>query len=220
MTDPVYPYLLTGFVDILNEMRTGRLTPASIELFRSLSRPLPESKIQAAELYPLRRDVETSNISRLNALNGDAREFAARDTGDSKKVESCIAPKQLRLKPGAQVMLLKNLDSSLVNGSLGVVAGFAGSGRFTTKKAIRQCLMQNRNRMSGEDTTEDDINTILDLKLPIVEFTNGREIAIEMDSWSIELPGIPPSKKKKKKVTIVLSSLSLSLSVCLCVCVC
>lgn len=41
-----------------------------------------------------------------------------------------MAPKTLELKKGAQVMLIKNLDDTLVNGSLGTVIGFSTEGAF------------------------------------------------------------------------------------------
>lgn len=41
-----------------------------------------------------------------------------------------MAPKTLELKKGAQVMLIKNLDETLVNGSLGTVIGFSTESAF------------------------------------------------------------------------------------------
>lgn len=41
-----------------------------------------------------------------------------------------MAPKVLELKKGAQVMLIKNLDETLVNGSLGTVIGFSTEAAF------------------------------------------------------------------------------------------
>jgi ATP-dependent DNA helicase PIF1 len=38
------------FIDVLNEMRIGQLSAQALELFKSLDRPLPESKIEPAEL--------------------------------------------------------------------------------------------------------------------------------------------------------------------------
>ena len=56
--------------------------------------------------------------------------YAAQDDGDGSFLDSlkknCPAPEVLRLRIGAQVMLLKNLDAvgGLVNGSRGVVSEF------------------------------------------------------------------------------------------------
>lgn len=73
----------------------------------------------------------------MNRLSGQLMTFNAVDSGSVKDVErrarllaSCMAPPTVQLKKGAQVMLIKNLDDSLVNGSLGRVVDFMNSTEF------------------------------------------------------------------------------------------
>mmetsp|Transcript_22477 Transcript_22477/g.46718 ORF Transcript_22477/g.46718 Transcript_22477/m.46718 type:complete len:710 (+) Transcript_22477:226-2355(+) len=75
-------------------------------------------------------DVDTANEVQLRKLDGEFYSFSA---DDYLKVEfmanllkHCPAPQELTLKEGAQVMLLKNIDSEreLVNGSRGTVTRF------------------------------------------------------------------------------------------------
>lgn len=86
------------------------------------------------ELFPLRAQVDNANKTRLDNLPGDTAVYKSVNwvAGDNaylkKRLETnCLAPEELRLKIGAQVMLIVNLDQSrgLVNGSLGIVEGFA-----------------------------------------------------------------------------------------------
>jgi hypothetical protein len=139
----------------------------------------------------LRRQVEESNHTRLEALTGPMHEFTAFDSGkDPKKMESCIAPGLIRLKKNAQVMLLKNMDSTLVNGSLGIVIGFVGEGRFTTLGSLRKRMAPNKR----EQVTDLDLQDILARPYPVVRFADDREIVIENDRWSMTLPGKMPKK--------------------------
>jgi hypothetical protein len=72
-------------------------------------------------------------VDHLAKLPGAEIQFTAQDDGppwafDEKKLSTwSTAPAVLRLKIGAQVVLLKNLDiaNGLVNGSRGVIVGLA-----------------------------------------------------------------------------------------------
>lgn len=148
--------------------------------------------------YPLRWQVEQSNNTRLGALQGAIVEFKASDSGrDPKKMESCIAPGLIKLKRNAQVMLLKNMDPRLVNGSLGIVAGFAGDEHYNSTYMLRERLAPNRR---GEAPTEADLQEMISRRYPVVRFANDREILIENDRWSMTLPGKKEKKKKSNRV--------------------
>ncbi|KAI1792662.1 PIF1-like helicase-domain-containing protein [Ganoderma leucocontextum] len=123
----VYRQKDTQFVDLLNELRKGNIAPSAHQTFTSLSRPLPPlpSGILPTELYPLRAQVERANTTRLAALPGSVHAYVARDTGTHQKVlEQMVVPARLAFKVDAQVMLVKNVDEKLVNGSVGRVLGF------------------------------------------------------------------------------------------------
>ncbi len=69
--------------------------------------------------------MERANTTRLAALPGSVHAYVARDTGTHQKVlEQMVVPARLAFKVDAQVMLVKNVDEKLVNGSVGRVLGF------------------------------------------------------------------------------------------------
>lgn len=121
----------TGFVDVLNDLRRGTISPAAITIFESLTRPLAEDAgIIPTELFPLRAEVERANYTRLKALPSHTREFLSRDSGTAQPerratvLSNMVAQDKVHLKVDAQVMLVKNVDEVLVNGSVGRVLGF------------------------------------------------------------------------------------------------
>ena len=119
------------FIDMLNRMRLGNIDDETEREFKKLSRPLPDDEIIPAELYSTRMEVERANNSRLSKLPGQVHVFNAIDGGaledeelKERLLQNFLAPKELHLKVGAQVMMVKNLDATLVNGSLGKVIEF------------------------------------------------------------------------------------------------
>ncbi|GAA5841864.1 hypothetical protein JCM3766R1_005592 [Sporobolomyces carnicolor] len=123
----------TTFIDMLNEMRFGQLTADSISKFKGLSRELTYNGVEPTELFPMRHQVDSANQNRLRALRGEEVEFKSEDWAGDKSADQMksdtylnnfMAPERLVLKIGAQVMLIKNLDTTLVNGTVGTVVGF------------------------------------------------------------------------------------------------
>lgn len=127
------------FVSMLNEMRTGKMSAKTIESFRKLQRPIPYNDgLNPTELFPLRAEVDAANAIQLRRLPGEAKVFLAEDSGSitdiaqrDRLLNGTMATDRLELKKGAQVMLIKNRDDGLVNGSLGVVMGFMNSNTYT-----------------------------------------------------------------------------------------
>jgi ATP-dependent DNA helicase PIF1 len=117
------------FVDMLNSIRRGVCTPETAKILTATkNNMLNESNgVQATRLYATNADVDRINNQKLDQLSGEMICLVADDSGEQPFLEqldkNCLAPQKLCIKPGAQVMLLKNLDTEggLTNGTRGVV---------------------------------------------------------------------------------------------------
>ncbi|KAG8835974.1 hypothetical protein FRC17_010943 [Serendipita sp. 399] len=124
------------FVDILNEMRRGQISDSAARLFIDRSKPLPEDGVEPTELFPRREDVDRANMERMDRLKGPTHTFLAADGGIAdervrgRMLENFMAPKMLKLKKDAQVMMIKNVDEQLVNGTVGKVVDFMTDGEW------------------------------------------------------------------------------------------
>ncbi len=131
-----------GFQTILDGARMGELSEEGLALLKSrMDLPYDKELIQPTMLFTRKADVEGINKSNLDSLPGQVYTFAARtlpsghpSTEITRTVErmdkDAAYVANLLLKKGAQVMLLKNLDTEkgLVNGSRGVVIDFKEDG--------------------------------------------------------------------------------------------
>lgn len=150
------------FANMLNEMRLGKLSDKSIAEFRKLSRPLQfTDDVDATELFPTRGEVDAANSNRMQRLQGQVMTYAATDSGVSdlnvraKILANFMAPEQLTLKKGAQVMLIKNIDPQLVNGTLGKILCFMDEATWATYKGDEEMYhTAHREGMSDDEETK------------------------------------------------------------------
>jgi ATP-dependent DNA helicase PIF1 len=209
---------------MLNEMRLGRVSEQTVQTFKSLSRPLHfDDGLDATELFPTRQEVDRANDMRLRALPSEPRRFDADDSGDpqirDRLLENMMAPKTIELKKGAQVMCIKNMDESLVNGSLGKVRGFMSEAVFE----------QWTNGLGGgNDADEFEVDpssrkkiksfiregALKDMKeYPLVQFTcsdgSHRTMLVQPEEWKVELPNGEVQAKRSTLPLILAWALSI-----------
>lgn len=108
--------------------------------------------------FPTRSEVDAANNAKMRQLAGNVETFEAIDGGTTadlrmrdKLLNNCMAPQRIDLKINSQVMLIKNIDETLVNGSLGRVVGFMNDRTFellTSEGSLDDYI----NGKSEEDT--------------------------------------------------------------------
>ncbi|KAL2142629.1 hypothetical protein VTI28DRAFT_893 [Corynascus sepedonium] len=208
------------FAAMLNEMRLGKISDETVRSFQELKRPLTfNDGLEVTELFPTRNEVESSNQRRLRALTGKLYRYDALDAGDEKVrdrlLANMMAPPTLELKKGAQVMLIKNMDETLVNGSLGTVVKFMSQSTFEIRggeddsegesEAKRRARAFNKAlaEASKGDSTE----------YPVVCFhaVDGtqRQILCVPEDWKVELPTGEVQASRKQLPLILAWALSI-----------
>ena len=144
-----YPIYLTeifrqdnnNFQKCLNEVRVGKLSKESIDILKSrVNIDLVNSNgIIPTKIYSLNVDVDNENqkeLDKLSSKNTNLEFFEYELEAnilkknlkfvDEKIKKNCVAPQNLQLCIGAQVMLLYNIDleMGLANGSRGIITKF------------------------------------------------------------------------------------------------
>lgn len=141
--------------------------------------------------FPRRDDVERSNQCRMASLATEEQEYTATDGGTiadrtqrDKVLSNFMAPQKLLLRAGAQVMLIKNKDDTLVNGSMGKVMRFVQEQFYGTE--------YDDGFGSGRSKCEKPKPPTNDMFCPVVEFLlpnkTRRECLIKPETWKVELP--------------------------------
>ncbi|GMG21161.1 unnamed protein product [Ambrosiozyma monospora] len=146
------------FVDMLQEVRNADISPGTERKFKYLERRLkPKHGVTAAHLFSTRREVDKANSDMLRQLPGKALVFTAKESGSvtdpekrKKLLSNFLAPQRIALKKDAQVMMVKNIDSTLVNGSLGRVIGFMDPDTYSFWNSWKH----------GNDISEEEMRTI------------------------------------------------------------
>ncbi len=215
---------------MLNQMRLGSLSNCSIEKFKSLSRCLDFGDgIEPTELFPTRREVEAANASRMKYLSGKVETYNATDSGRASDVrrsvilQNCMAPARLDLKLNCQVMLIKNRDDGLVNGSLGKVLGFICTKAYQISRSNgepddevcnfnvnEENLDTNRKKTRLEKLQANKDNARM---YPFVQFSipggQSRSIAVEEETWKYDDPNVEGAAERRQVPLILAWALSI-----------
>ncbi|KAL1844399.1 hypothetical protein VTJ49DRAFT_78 [Mycothermus thermophilus] len=205
---------------MLNEMRLGKISDETVRSFQALSRPLTfDDGIEVTELFPTRQEVDSSNQRRLKALTGKVYRYDAIDTGDPKirdrLLANMMAPPSIELKKGAQVMLIKNMDDTLVNGSLGTVVGFMTEATFEMKAGIDDSEMESdaKRRVRAFTNALSESSKTDNKEYPVVAFHNvdgvQRQILCVPEDWKVELPTGEVQAARKQLPLILAWALSI-----------
>jgi ATP-dependent exoDNAse (exonuclease V) alpha subunit len=176
------------FKDILNSIRDGSCTQEMIdELNRLAVRPLPHDDI--LRLATINRTVDQVNISRLSQIADKPKVFMASASGDLKAFEKVKpADERLELKLGAQVMFIKNDDSSpfkdsdgsairrWVNGTIGTVVEFKSDSHIVVEVDGERLdvgrATWEKVRYELDEFFDEDINKVKEVlvAVPVAEF--------------------------------------------------
>ena len=156
--------------------------------------------------FPRREDVDSANKKRMSQLTGEAHEYPASDGGtiqDAKQrttmLANFLAPETLVLRLNSQVMLIKNTDETLVNGSMGHVIGFYDPATFRLDSKGEPEIFEEvfENTAQGKRAKAKKAKMIAEgsvLKYPYVRFpiagSRGlhRDVLVQPESFKVELP--------------------------------
>jgi len=153
-------------------------------------------------------------------LNTEQKDYLATDGGTildvnqrEKMLANFMAPKKLTLRIGAQVMLIKNMDEMLVNGSMGKVLRFVDPAVYGTD---HDDVDGDGNVPAGgkpKSQAKKPAPT-REMLMPVVEFlvpNKGRRQAIIIpETWKVELPSgeVQLSRTQVRRFTLMMSHLT------------
>lgn len=168
--EKVYRQSDPTFIAFLNAVRNKTITEADLTKLNARARTSPQK--DAIVLTSVNALADEVNETRLSQLRGGPETFRGTFTGEFPERDA-PAPSELRLKKGARVMCLANDQGGrFVNGSLGVVIGFAN--------AEKDEAGQNK-----EDGKEDPVPE----PSVMVELDEGGTVSIAPHTWTIYRSG-------------------------------
>lgn len=124
------------FIKILNNLRFGIIDEDDREQLMLRTTIKDESKIKPTILTTHNAKVEKINEEHLRSIGGEEVIYEAKYFGSPDRIEflkkNCMASKALKLKVGAQVMMIKNTyqKDGIINGSLGIIKDFSSKKSF------------------------------------------------------------------------------------------
>ncbi|RKF51394.1 ATP-dependent DNA helicase PIF1 [Golovinomyces cichoracearum] len=115
----------TDFASMLRRLRDGSSIADDFEYLKSLAREVKYTDfIKPVRLNAKKNKVSRYNSYRLSQLDADSVILDSLDTGDAFMLRYCPIKEKIEVKVGSQVMLMRNINERLVNGSVGTLVRF------------------------------------------------------------------------------------------------
>jgi ATP-dependent DNA helicase PIF1 len=182
----------TRLLNILGAIRSADVDETHYEDLRGRMVPAPAGE-DIIKLYTHNAYVDDINQTELEKLRSDTKVYRMSSSGNRNAVESlikrCLAPEQLVLKTGAEVMFVANNPAKgFYNGTLGKVVKFDGNGKP---------VIQTRHGVMTADEhtwkTEDGDKTIAEIsQLPLRlawAITIHKSQGMSLDAAEVDLSG-------------------------------
>ncbi len=136
----VYRQTDNTFIEILNKMRIGEVSPADLDVLNQHVSSSADMDDYSVILTGFNKKAECINVVKLDALEGDDVAYAGIRTGEFKSGD-CPAPEHLRLKIGAQVIFCRNdYSAKCANGTIAKV--------ISLEDDVIQVQLENGNKVS------------------------------------------------------------------------
>ncbi len=119
-----------ALLDLLEAMRRGDVNELHESALQERLKEQRPGDLVVTRLYSHNMDVDSINQRHLKEIDRDGKLYEMQTTGQKPKIESLVksvlAPEQLELKPGAEVMFVaNNFAAGYVNGTRGRVIDFS-----------------------------------------------------------------------------------------------
>lgn len=142
-------------LQLLEAMRSGDFDQMHLDSLESRRGSAPRGQT-VTRLYTHNIDVDSINQKHLHALPAESHSYQMATSGNKAKIESLVksvlAPAELHLKIGAEVMFVANdFAAGYVNGSRGIVVAFAGGYPVVQLRSGKEITVQMHTWSLTED---------------------------------------------------------------------
>jgi ATP-dependent DNA helicase PIF1 len=146
--------------------------------------------------FPRREEVDRSNFERMKNLGTESHAYESWDGGSlqdqqarEKMLANFMAPKRIDLRVDAQVMLIKNMDELLVNGSIGKVVRFMDPSVYEAQQENERKSEVTVNKDEGKGKKKAMAKA--SVCFPVVQFATPKgpvEVLVQPETWKVEEP--------------------------------
>lgn len=164
------------FVTCLNELRLGTVSPNTEALMKRVGRKSYIANSDVVTLFATRKETGVHNSRILKNLKGPEVVFKAchggklKDTEDYELINDLsMLADSISLKIGSKVMITKNVDHTLYNGTTGTIVGFT-----------KGVTVQSKKNFFGKLGTQYGANDEL-IDMETVEYDDSGKHVVEFD---------------------------------------